>query len=168
MVLINTTRLVVTPRRTEDLQAFFAMSSDAETMHFIRPPETLEALLERMERVDSYAAQHPGFGSLRIGLRPDDRFVGNAVVRHADFDPHREVEIGYMIHKSLWGQGLATELVSALSAYVLDTLGRDRVVAYIHPQHYASKRVLEKNGFTVLGEEIIYGETCVLLEKLKP
>jgi [ribosomal protein S5]-alanine N-acetyltransferase len=164
---IHTPRLVITPRRDDDFIHFFEMTSDAETVHFIRPPDTMETLLERMARVDQYAAQHPGFGSLRINFHHDDRFIGNAIVRHADFDPSREVEIGYMIHKSFWGQGIATELVAALSDYVLNTLHRDKVIAYIHPEHYASQRVLEKNGFKKIGEEIIYGDTCVLLEKLK-
>lgn len=53
---------------------------------------------------------------------------------------------GYVFARDAWGVGLATEALAAMVT-IADDLALTRLVALCHPDHHASQRVLEKNGF---------------------
>lgn len=76
----------------------------------------------------------------------DDAFVGLTMLRFLNRE-WREVEIGYALAKTAWGQGYGTEATRATLAYAFDKLQAHRVVANCFPQNAASCRVLEKLGF---------------------
>ena len=54
----------------------------------------------------------------------------------------------YSLLGSHWGQGLASEFVTALLAYGVREFELTRVIATLSPDNLASKRVLEKSGLT--------------------
>ncbi len=65
----------------------------------------------------------------------------------------RSAEIGYTLHPDHWGQGFATEAVSA----VIDTLierGIQRISASTAPENWASNRLLELLGFQYEGRAV--------------
>lgn len=57
------------------------------------------------------------------------------------------VEIGYRVNERLWGQGIATKAVRAMTGYLFEDIGINRIQAAVIPENTVSKRVLEKNGF---------------------
>jgi [ribosomal protein S5]-alanine N-acetyltransferase len=59
---------------------------------------------------------------------------------------HDRGEIGYWIGEPYWGQGVATEAVTAILAFAFDTLGLHRVQASHLPRNPASGRVMQKVG----------------------
>ncbi len=61
------------------------------------------------------------------------------------------VEVGYWMGRKYWGRGYATEAVGLLLAEA-QRRGVSRVVSEVFPDNIASMRVLQKNGFTRLGE----------------
>lgn len=61
------------------------------------------------------------------------------------------VEIGYAVLAECWCRGYATEAVSALTRWALEQDGVRKVIATCLPTNYASKRVLEKAGFELVG-----------------
>ncbi len=76
-------------------------------------------------------------------------FNGQVVGNVVSFEQFGKREIGYWLGKQFWGQGLATQ---ALAAF----LDHDRVrplYAYVATRNHASRRVLEKCGFTVCDED---------------
>ncbi|WP_224370543.1 GNAT family N-acetyltransferase [Hyalangium versicolor] len=67
-------------------------------------------------------------------------------------DVHRTTaEIGYWLGASHWGRGLATMAVGALTRYAFEELGLERVHAFLFEWNPASRRVLEKAGYTFEG-----------------
>lgn len=58
-------------------------------------------------------------------------------------------EVGYWIGREYWGKGIAT---SALSAFLSQVDARP-LFAHVARHNIASRRVLEKCGFTILHEE---------------
>lgn len=56
-------------------------------------------------------------------------------------------EIGYEIHPSVWGKGLMTEAVKAVTRCGFDQFALNRIEAWTLPGNAASDRVLEKAGF---------------------
>ncbi len=61
-----------------------------------------------------------------------------------------EVEIGYALAPQAWGKGLATEAVTALVDAVFNLTGTPRLRANSRLGNFASRRVLEKTGFTYI------------------
>ena len=88
------------------------------------------------------------------------QIVGHgALLREGD-----DLEVGYILPQSTWGQGYATEIARALTEYGLNTLGRDRLIATVDVDHPPSSRVLQKIGMTLLarmedrhGPYLLYG-----------
>jgi RimJ/RimL family protein N-acetyltransferase len=63
------------------------------------------------------------------------------------FQTTQLAEIGYVLARSHWGNGYATEALKALIP-VADQLGIRRLNAFCHVKQLASCRVLEKCQFT--------------------
>ncbi len=64
----------------------------------------------------------------------------------------KEIEIGYGINTSHWGQGLASEAVAALVKWAFETGYATRVTAKTAIANIASQKVLEENSFVKNGE----------------
>lgn len=62
-------------------------------------------------------------------------------------------EIGYGFNPEVWGQGLATEAVTALTTHLLTWDGIVAVTAKTATTNPASGRVVEKAGFTCVGTD---------------
>ncbi len=131
-------------------------------MRYIRPPATdLAPVLERTQLWLKYADENPGYGVWIIETMESRQFVGYAVLRHVDFQPDREIEVGYTLAEASWGKGYATEATLALMGYALQQFGIKDFVAYTDALNLASNRVLEKCGFSQIGTENIYGAECL-------
>jgi ribosomal-protein-alanine N-acetyltransferase len=65
----------------------------------------------------------------------------------------RIYELGYHLRREYWGQGLAEEAGRAIVAYSFEGLAVKGLFAGHHPENAASRRVLEKLGFTFTHEE---------------
>ncbi len=56
-------------------------------------------------------------------------------------------EMGYWLTEELWGRGIATRVVEAMSEWAFESYGLTRVFATAFAHNAASIRVLEKAGF---------------------
>ena len=84
----------------------------------------------------------------------DGTYTGDLSFKGLNDD--ESVEIGYGILEEHQGRGYATEAVGAVIAWALQQPGITRVEAETAPDNLASKRVLEKCGFTpsgIIGQE---------------
>jgi RimJ/RimL family protein N-acetyltransferase len=75
----------------------------------------------------------------------DGQVAGNIV----SFEQSGEREVGYWIGRGYWGQGVATR---ALAAFLAHETTRP-LYAYVAKHNIGSRRVLEKCGFTISGED---------------
>lgn len=74
----------------------------------------------------------------------NETLAGNVVC----FGPNDEREIGYWLGREFWGKGIAT---LALSAFLAENPGRP-LLAHVAKHNIGSLRVLQKCGFSVIGE----------------
>ena len=84
----------------------------------------------------------------------------NEKVGRAEITRHYAEEsamIGWMLIKSAWGRGLATEIAKALIEYCFEELQVHRVFALCHPDNTASWKVMEKCG---MHREAHYIQKC--------
>ncbi len=91
----------------------------------------------------------------------EGQVAGNVVA----FEMSGVREVGYWIGKAYWGKGIATQ---ALAQFLKIVLVRP-LFAYVANHNFASRRVLEKCGFTFLrrqGEEtiLILGDTFEMVK----
>ena len=88
-------------------------------------------------------------GLLGLALRESGVLIGDCGPVWQEVDGPAELEIGYHVHANHRNRGLATEAARAVRDYAFATLGVDHVISLIRPENLPSRRVAEKNGFTL-------------------
>lgn len=76
-------------------------------------------------------------------------YDGQVVGQMLCFEVEGEKEVGYWLGREFWGKGIATE---ALKQF-LGLITARPLNAHVAKQNIGSRRVLEKCGFVVVGEE---------------
>jgi ribosomal-protein-alanine N-acetyltransferase len=156
---LQSARLQIRLVQDEDFPSLFRLQSDPDFMRYIRAADTEEsAVWERIQTWKKYASENPGLGVFVLESIESQHFMGYAVLRHVDFQPGKEVEVGYAIDVPFAGQGLATEAALCLMNHARQTLGEKMVVAFTHPDNAPSNHILEKCGFARKGLEDVSGE----------
>ena len=74
--------------------------------------------------------------------------------------PDCEIEIGYILKRSAWGKGYATEAAKRLLKFAFEGTSLEELVATIDPENTASRRVLEKCGLVYEGIRRAYAAEC--------
>ena len=60
--------------------------------------------------------------------------------------------IGYWISKEFWGKGYTSEAVQLILEFGKKTLNLRKVVVHVYSPNIGSQKVLEKNGFKLVGK----------------
>lgn len=78
----------------------------------------------------------------------EDRSSGALIGRIGFYEPEGwpGLELGWMLARSCWGRGLATEGARAALAFAFGRLQRSHVISLIRPENAVSLRVSEKLG----------------------
>ena len=84
-------------------------------------------------------------GPFLICERTNGELVGSTGLA---FTSATEASTGYVIAPPFWGQGIASEALQTMLE-LSGTLGVERLSAVCHPDHRASRRVLEKAAFVL-------------------
>ena len=142
----------------EDAQSLFELDSDPEVMRFIskgQPTPLSQIQDEIIPRFLEYYSQTPPRGFWAAQLRNTGEFIGWFHLRPIKSSPD-EMDLGYRLKRSVWGQGLATEGSRALMKQGFDHWGYQKITAHTKASNLASRRVLEKAGL-VFECEFHYG-----------
>jgi ribosomal-protein-alanine N-acetyltransferase len=136
----------------EDVPAVVRYSADAEVARYtVWEPGTEESAGRFVEAAIQSGTRHPrSVYELAIVEPRDGDLIGAARLGIESIE-HRRADIGYVLGRPWWGQGLATEVVEVLVDLGFRRLSLHRLWATTHPDNIASARVLEKVGFTYEG-----------------
>lgn len=134
-----------------DLDAIYAIYSNPE--HFRHSPDVSSRHKETiLKRIDHFNRDFQKKKRLFLGLEKDREIVG--ILECFDYKKRlSQVTIGYRIHHTFWGQGLATKGLTLLTGYLHNDCQIKTIKAYVMVENIASKTVLEKNNFYVIGSE---------------
>jgi ribosomal-protein-alanine N-acetyltransferase len=144
-VSFETNRLVLRRPRSSDAEAIFARyASDPQVTRFLGWPmhESMADTRAFLEFSDSEWERWPA-GPYLVESRADGVLLGGTGLA---FETPYRAATGYILARDAWGQGYATELLTAVRD-LAPRLGVRRLYALCHPQHRPSWRVLEKVGF---------------------
>ena len=118
-------------------------------------PEDSEARLSR----DIRHWQSHGFG--RWAVERGERLIGFGGLTHRR--GYEGLDISYHLHPESWGNGYASELVAEAVAVAFGPLHAHRVIGLVRAANLASRRVLERNGFSFEQEVELDGAPTQLL-----
>ena len=148
-VVLKTERLVLRPWREDDLNDFYAYARVDGVGQWAgwTPHKSIEdskAILELFIREKkTFALERAGkvIGSLGIETYEERRYP------ELDLADRRGREIGYVLSKDWWGQGLMTEAVRAVIRWLFEDVRLDFIIAGHFVGNDRSRRVIEKCGF---------------------
>ncbi len=89
-----------------------------------------------------------GFGMWVATVKGADQPAGLCGLVRREVLPH--VDLGYAFLERYWGHGYAQEAAMAVLDHARGLLGLATVAAIVNPDNWASRRVLEKIGFTFI------------------
>jgi RimJ/RimL family protein N-acetyltransferase len=161
MFPISTGRLRLRPLHPHDLDALAEVYLHPLVVRWIGAHTRQDVMREIAQQVEHQASL--GWSFWAVEDRATGRLIGDCGLQPLE---HRgpEVELGYDLHPSFWGQGLASEAATAVMQQAFGSLGLEHVVAVVKPDHVASCRVLEKVGLQRAGTRNAYAETLLLYE----
>lgn len=148
-VFLETERLRLRRFTMEDVDAIVALDSDPEVMRYIsggQPTPREEIETDYLPTWLSYYERFAGFGFWAAEEKSSGKFIGWFHFRSPPGHVPDDVELGYRLRKSAWGQGYATEASRALIDKGFLQLGVERVFATTMVVNTASRRVMEKAG----------------------
>ncbi|NLV27597.1 MAG: GNAT family N-acetyltransferase [Methanomicrobiales archaeon] len=123
-----------------------------------------------LEDADNFIEMATGGENNQIYLAIDlnGEVVGGIGVRRLGDIYRKTAEIGYWITPANQGRGIVTDAVRAIVPYTFQKLDIIRIEAGVFHTNYASKRVLEKNGFVLeaVHQNAIYKNGQILDECL--
>ena len=143
---IETERLTLRPFDSHDLDIIMGLYSDEEIMKYVPFPvmdrEMAQALLDR--NLAGWNVRPQINYEMAVVCRESGEKLGRAeITRYYEED---SAMVGWMLIKSAWGKGYATEIAGALIGYCFRELQLRRVFALCHPGNIASWKVMEKCG----------------------
>jgi ribosomal-protein-alanine N-acetyltransferase len=144
---LETERLVLREFAPADVDAMFAIMSDARVLRYFGslPMTTRDDALRRVEGIRSAFRKREGV-RWAVERRIDGQLIGSCGFWRL-LPEHARAEVGYELSPDTWGQGVMTEALRAVLAFGFSTMRLHSVEAQIHPANIGSQRVLEKLGF---------------------
>lgn len=161
-VVLTTKRLTLRPWRESDLADLYAyarVDGVGQMAGWIPHRDTDESrkiLAMFMDEKKVFALEHRGKVIGSLGVEEYNEAY------HGDLDTFQGREIGYVLSKDYWGQGLMPEAVQAVIRWLFDEIGLDFIVCGHFDHNSRSRRVIEKCGFrfsTTLPFETRFGTT---------
>ena len=161
MIPSPTARLRFREMSATDLDDMAGLLGDAEVMQFYPAPKTREQAGQWIEWNLRNHAEH-GYG-LWIVETADGEFVGDCGLTWQLVNGVRMLEVGYHVRKDMQGLGYASEAAAACRDFARDELLAAELVAIIHPDNTASRRVAEKIGMTRTNDDFGSGSVRTVL-----
>ncbi len=157
--MLETERLFLRRMNDADIDAVFAMRSDADVMRFIRPHKIERGEAESWVKLTSGRWETERIGFCAVVEKASNEFVGWCGLWR--LTETNEIEVGYALRREFWGKGYAVEASEAFLEYGFATLELAEIVAVARPENTNSRRVMEKLGmrYDYMGE--FYGRDLV-------
>ena len=146
-VILTTDRLTLRPWKESDLNDFFeyarvdGVGQMAGWLPHRDKEESRTTLSRFIAGKHTFALEYRGkvIGSLGIDGYNEETYP--------EFDRLQGREIGYVLSRDYWGQGLMPEAVQAVITYLFNTVGLDFILVGHFEHNSQSRRVIEKCGF---------------------
>lgn len=148
-MILETKRLYLRKMNQSDYEALSKMLQDEETMYAYEGAFSDEETQEWLDRqIDRY--REYGFGLWAVVLKETDEMIGQCGLTMQQWNGRQVLEIGYLLQRTYWHNGYATEAAKACKEYAFTKLDADEVCSIIRDTNTASQNVAQRNGMTVV------------------
>lgn len=159
----ETQRLILRKITVNDLDDIFEFSSDPDVAHHM----TWEVNKSKDETLNNFVGAV--VGGYENGQSADWAIVhkeSNKVIGTCSFvdwsNEHKKAEIGYVLNKNYWSNGLASEAITVVINFGFESLQLNRIEGGCDTDNIGSEKVMLKAGFdyegTLRKNEFIKGE----------
>jgi [ribosomal protein S5]-alanine N-acetyltransferase len=148
---IESARLVVRTVEAGDLADLLAVNGDDDVTRYL-PYATWQSLDDGqawLARMHALAASGTS-AQLVLVDKASGRCIGSCLLFRLDEGSAR-AELGYVLGRTHWGQGLMIEALAAVISHLFGSGGLRRLEAEVNPANTASCRLLERLGFRAEG-----------------
>lgn len=147
-VVLTRERLRLRKLTIQDTENLLQIFSDRVAMRYYPSTMNEQETMGWIRRtIDHYSTYGVGFWA--VEEKTTCRFLGQCGIIPQELDGMRQMEIAYLLVRSEWGQGYATEAAVACKEYGFDTMGYDKLVSFIDVKNVPSMRVAERIGMRV-------------------
>ena len=164
-------RLVFTPLELADIDLVLDLWTDPEVVKYIEEVSTEAELRQEMPVVIKRGG-NGAIGEWCVADRETGEKLGSSYlfpmpteeddIDYGLFDmgqmPDADIELGYFLKRSAWGQGYATEICKRMLQFAFQEVMLNLVVASVDANNVASRNVLEKSGFLYAGRTLCWGK----------
>lgn len=147
---IETERLVIRPYALTDIDEIHAVVSEPDFYQFI--PEEIpsrDGVQRIVEWSNSCNQKNTPIKIYKLNLaildKQTQKLIGYCGLGPNDVNEN-EIELYYGISKLYRGQGIGYEVAHALIQYGFNKIGLHKIVAIVHPENIASRKIVEKLG----------------------
>jgi RimJ/RimL family protein N-acetyltransferase len=157
---LETARLLLRAFTPADLDALYRIVRDPEVMRYIGDGHPLTRAETGRNLATIISAFHRrGFGRWALVLKETGALAGYCGLSMGSQEVG--VELAYLLAKSDWGRGLATEAGAACLRYGFEQLGLGSIAALTRPDNARSRRVMERLGMKYVRDSNYHGYSCV-------
>lgn len=156
---VTTARLILRPLTEADTQSLHCILGERGVLRYFPHPDppprdkVRKFILGQLGHWEDH-----GYGWWAVQPRSTKELIGWSGLQ---FLPEtEETEVGFLLSRSYWGKGLATEAARASLRYGFEELGLGSIVAIVHPENRASRRVIEKLGMSFVDQAQYFGMDC--------
>jgi RimJ/RimL family protein N-acetyltransferase len=140
---LETDRTYLRPLTVDDIDNVMRIFSDIEAMRF-SPAETTQNRddAEAFLKWNNQSYEQHSLGIWGVVSKSTGEYLGQSGLVPQDMG----VEVFYSFVREHWGQGLATEVASAVRDFAFQELKHNRLIAIIHPDNRRAINVALKLG----------------------
>jgi ribosomal-protein-alanine N-acetyltransferase len=153
---LKTTNLTFRPLQEKDAKALYRIYQTEGVLQYF--PMPVPPAFEKVQRFIHNQQAHWGeFGYGNRGILPEGEaeIIGWAGLQY--LPELNETEVGFLLDKPFWGKGYATEAAMASMQFGFNRIKMDHIIALVHPDNLASRRVIEKCGLTYQDTLLLWG-----------
>ena len=153
---IRTPHLVLRPLQEADAGVLHRIYQTEGVLRYF--PDPAPPPLEKVQRFITVQQAHwekHGYGNWGILPEGQAELIGWAGLQYLpELD---ETEVGFLLDRPFWGKGYATEAALASLRFGFEIIKLDHIIALVHPENLASRRVIQKCGMKYVDTLSLWG-----------
>lgn len=162
--ILETKRCILREITTADVPKLYDIYAEPEVARYVE--NLYEDMKEEIEYTKAYIEKVYAFYGYGMWIAEDKQtgeIIGRAGIEYKD--ERDGVELGFLIAKPFWRQGLAYELVQAIIEYTAEKLDIHSIYTVVQEENEGSIALCRKLGFQKVGNKRTDGSTYHVFEK---
>ena len=147
--MLETERLILRKITMDDLEDWYEILSDKETMKYYPKPYTKEMVINWINRNEEYYDTF-GFGLYALVIKGSNKMIGDCEITMQNINGQIKPEIGYHINKKYHNKGYATEAARKCRDFIFENTTFNKVYSYMKSDNIGSYSVAIKNGMSLV------------------